>query len=467
VTTITLDFSSSYRAITDLDVSPGVVRDPFGWKGHGFPEAEVTLISSDGNTTIVPAFDPTEGFDAFTLSHSPGPHHLDLINPVGEVVLDFPVDVDGAPIWEDYVRPLYRGDAQVRRYLDDYDAYQQALTDWLAYVTTHAFTATQAFLSDHGGDLGVFTADNPLILEDFTLATTFYAVDITGSRFSDRFGGGALDDILAGGSGRDTVLGGFGNDVLLGNAGNDSLDGEDNADQLFGGAGSDLLLGGIGNDVLKGGVADDHLFGGAGADSLNGDDGDDEMDGGTGNDQLAGGAGNDVMGGNAGSDRLSGGVGDDFMSGGAGNDTLTGEAGNDHLLGDDGRDSLAGGDGADWLTGGAGTDTLSGGAGGDVFYFAVTGPANADRITVFQHGLDKIGLSRGAFAEVHAALDQQEFRLGTAALDGDDRIIYDQASGRLYYDPDGTRNGAGSAPQVLFAIIGNHAALTFDDFQVL
>ena len=50
---------------------------------------------------------------------------------------------------------------------------------------------------------------------------------------------------------------------------------------------------------------------------------------------------------------------------------------------------------------------------------------------------------------------------------GDDRILFDQATGRLYYDADRTLNGALSAPAVLFAIVTNHAALTFQDFYVL
>ncbi len=75
-------------------------------------------------------------------------------------------------------------------------------------------------------------------------------------------------------------------------------------------------------------------------------------------------------------------------------------------------------------------------------------------------------LDPAAFPAVGATPDLTEFIYGTAAKDGDDYIIYDQASGRLYYDPDGNQNGAGSAPQVLFAIIANHAPLIADDFSV-
>jgi cysteinyl-tRNA synthetase len=54
------------------------------------------------------------------------------------------------------------------------------------------------------------------------------------------------------------------------------------------------------------------------------------------------------------------------------------------------------------------------------------------------------------------------FHLGTAAADAGDRIIYDQPTGRLYYDPDGT----GARAQVLFAVLDNHAAITSVDFLI-
>ena len=41
--------------------------------------------------------------------------------------------------------------------------------------------------------------------------------------------------------------------------------------------------------------------------------------------------------------------------------------------------------------------------------------------------------------------------VGTAAADAGDRIIYDAATGNLYYDSDGT----GAVAQVLFATLDN------------
>lgn len=56
----------------------------------------------------------------------------------------------------------------------------------------------------------------------------------------------------------------------------------------------------------------------------------------------------------------------------------------------------------------------------------------------------------------------EEFHLGAAAQDTDDRIIYDQATGSLFYDADG--NGAGAA--VRFAVLANKALVTASDFYV-
>ena len=52
---------------------------------------------------------------------------------------------------------------------------------------------------------------------------------------------------------------------------------------------------------------------------------------------------------------------------------------------------------------------------------------------------------------------------GAAAHDADDRIIYDQTNGNLYYDADG--NGAGAA--ILFANLSGHPAIVAADFQVI
>ena len=78
-------------------------------------------------------------------------------------------------------------------------------------------------------------------------------------------------------------------------------------------------------------------------------------------------------------------------------------------------------------------------------------------------GTDKLGLDDAIFTAIGASLDAGEFVIGAAALDADDRIIYNQANGQLFYDADG--NGAGAAVQ--FATLQGSPALTVNDFTVI
>ncbi|MBA3527225.1 MAG: calcium-binding protein, partial [Sphingomonas sp.] len=124
---------------------------------------------------------------------------------------------------------------------------------------------------------------------------------------------------------------------------------------------------------------------------------------------------------------------------------------------------LSGGDGNDMLYGGLGNDRLTGGAGEDGFVFnsELDQRTNVDRITDFSVADDTIYLSRSVFNESLAGpLASGAFHEGTAAADADDRIIYDSATGNIYYDADGS--GAGAS--VLFAQVTAGTALTNVDF---
>jgi serralysin len=54
------------------------------------------------------------------------------------------------------------------------------------------------------------------------------------------------------------------------------------------------------------------------------------------------------------------------------------------------------------------------------------------------------------------------FHVGSAAADKEDRIVYNQAKGDLYYDAD----GKGGASKVLFAHLTDGTKLGFEDFFV-
>lgn len=150
------------------------------------------------------------------------------------------------------------------------------------------------------------------------------------------------------------------------------------------------------------------------------------------------------------------------------NSVLTGNASNNIIFGNVGDDVLSGLDGDDSLVGVAGHDTLTGGAGADAFVYGFTPLANsADQITDFEHGVDSVLLSAAdgdAFAGLPLnALAPGAFRLGGAALDSDDRILYNTATGDLLFDVDG--NGV-TAP-VLIARLTSVPALTAVDFWVI
>lgn len=157
--------------------------------------------------------------------------------------------------------------------------------------------------------------------------------------------------------------------------------------------------------------------------------------------------------------------GNDVVTGTTNNDRLLGAAGNDDLTGDRGRDNLNGGNGNDTLDGGIGHDTLTGGLGADRFEF--TAPLNAvhsDIITDFVSGTDKIVLDHDIFLGLAVGpLPLARIAFGTAAADGNDRVIYDQASGDLFYDKDGT----GAFSQVLLANLGAGTALANTDFAII
>ena len=333
---------------------------------------------------------------------------------------------------------------------------------------------------------------------------------ILGGRGNDRLCGNDGDDTLHGGSGNDRLDGGAGNDWLTGGSGNDWLDGGDGDDELDGGVGNDHLLGGTGDDLLSGGLGNDKLQGGCGDDSLTGGRGNDHLFGGEGDDtadysqdggtrgvvvnlgnellkacgiRLAGNQALDSWGnrdllgsienvvGTDNADVIVGNAGANALSGGDGADTLRGGAGDDELLGDGGDDSLVGGSGADVLGGGAGNDILCGGTDADSFVFDLPPGADAgvDEIRDFVSGTHKIVLDSEAFAGLLAAtpLPASAFVQGAGAVATatDQHIIYDNTTGTLYYDQDGS--DAGSAA-VAFAVLTNTpASLSESDFVVV
>jgi Ca2+-binding RTX toxin-like protein len=155
----------------------------------------------------------------------------------------------------------------------------------------------------------------------------------------------------------------------------------------------------------------------------------------------------------------------DFETYGAdgGANVLIGTAGRDRLHGLAGEDSLRGGGENDFLSGGMGSDKLTGGTGADVFYFNTLN-ANADVISDFRSGTDKIGLELNVFDALEKGkLDKEAFAIGED-FGADTRILYKESTGEIFYDADGA---GGNDTPYLIAVLSGQQKLVFSDFTVL
>lgn len=163
-------------------------------------------------------------------------------------------------------------------------------------------------------------------------------------------------------------------------------------------------------------------------------------------------------------DLLYAGAGNDTLQGGGGADRLFSEDGADRVLGQLGADTLNGGAGNDTLIGGTGHDVLIGGLGADAFVFAEAG-LHSDRITDFNEVQDVIRLdgdALGGFAYV-GQLRGADFRLGAVADDASDRLMYQKATGQLWFDAD----GVGGRANVLLADLADGTNLSAADIIII
>ena len=103
-------------------------------------------------------------------------------------------------------------------------------------------------------------------------------------------------------------------------------------------------------------------------------------------------------------------------------------------------------------------------AGNDSFVFSsLLDPGNIDTIGDYSVSDDTMRLDDAIFSALPAGnLSSAAFRIGSAAADASDRIIYDAATGAVYYDNDG--NGGNAAQQ--FATLSVGLSLTSSDFFV-
>ncbi|NBJ22740.1 hypothetical protein GR303_00005 [Microvirga sp. SYSU G3D203] len=339
---------------------------------------------------------------------------------------------------------------------------------------------------------------------------------------SDEFDGGEGHDLLKGYGGVDTLKGGNGDDQLAGGTRGDILDGGVGYDFAVYTDAVERVVADLANaaanqgfeaqgDVyvsiegLKGSRFDDLLHGDASGNALEGQDGSDRLEGRAGGDWLHGGQGFDfavywsaASGVTASLLAGSGSAGDAFgdtyvsiegLEGSGFGDTLQGDVlantlygygGADLLQGEGGNDYMEGGDGADTVSGGEGLDWLLGNAGADLFRFDTRLSAgNVDTLADFSVAQgDRIGLSASVFGSLPSTtvidmvgglpvgrtmLKSSAFTVGTAATAWEHRIVYDQATGAVYFDVD----GVGGIAQVQFAKVAAGTALTAAQFLLV
>jgi Ca2+-binding RTX toxin-like protein len=137
-----------------------------------------------------------------------------------------------------------------------------------------------------------------------------------------------------------------------------------------------------------------------------------------------------------------------------------------NLTGNEFAQQIIGNNGANKIDGKGGNDLLTGGGGKDTFLLTTTpnGSTNVDTIKDFKPIDDTISLSHLVFQGLAVGnLPSAAWALGTSATQADDRILYDQASGWLYFDQDGS--GSVYAP-IHFATVSAGVSVTAADFIV-
>jgi Ca2+-binding RTX toxin-like protein len=145
--------------------------------------------------------------------------------------------------------------------------------------------------------------------------------------------------------------------------------------------------------------------------------------------------------------------------------TITGNSGRNTITGKSDADSLNGGAGKYKLDGGKGHDTMTGGTGADKFVFSAPAKAaNADTITDFNAAHDMIVLSRKVFKALSkGTIDDADAAYATDADAASAHIVYNSATGALFYD----RDGAGSAGDEKIATLSPGLTLTADNFLIV
>lgn len=296
--------------------------------------------------------------------------------------------------------------------------------------------------------------------------------NLVGSSFGDVLTGDAGPNFISGGDGNDTIEGRGLGDVLSGDGGVNTV--------TYAHAKVGLTINLVGGLALpKTGVFDSisnfaNAIGTGFADEITGDANDNVLEGGAGADTLIGGGGantvsyvGSALGVTIDLQKQDGvlaqaGMGDgrgDVLSGFV---NVTGSRFGDKLTGDTGDNAVLGGLGADTLTGDQGADTF--------LYSSLA--EKGDHVVDFQFGLDHIDIAASGFSGLTGAplTDNVDFitastMAGLNATTAAATFLYNTATGRLFFDSD----GSGRKAATLLLTIDDHATgtLTAADIRIV
>ncbi|MEH2440025.1 calcium-binding protein [Nostoc sp.] len=290
--------------------------------------------------------------------------------------------------------------------------------------------------------------------------------NITGTAYADNIVGGNSEDVLNGGtSGNDTISAGAGNDYLnlSYSSGNNIVNGDDGNDTFYAYRvkGANTLNGGNGDDsfylsassTATSVLVTQTVNGGTGDDSLEVNYSSDTIKGITSTFNATTNQGSITSGTNRVSykkiERLN----------------ISGTAYADKIVGGNNGDVLYGYNGNDLLTGGRGSDALYGGDGTDTFAFNNYNEG-IDSLDDFNPTGEVIQVSAAGFGGSLAVgtLLASQFTIGSVASAIAQRFIYDNITGALSFDQDGS---GGAFSQVEFAQLNSGLSLSATNFVVV
>lgn len=373
---------------------------------------------------------------------------------------------------------------------DDDGAFGNTVASYLVNIDSTAERSTILKNLNSSVIKGSTIADDSAGLDHLWISTTDNGITLSG-QIDTIAGSNLLLSIIE----WDGLIGTTTNETLTGTSGNDIIDGNAGNDVIKAGQGNDIVYMGDGNDRVTLGNGNNKLYGETTkVDSDDGDDtvtagrGDNFIAPGTGNDTVKTGNGNNTVIGGSGNDKITTGSGNDIIDadgyyvddgeGGAGNDIISTGAGNDTIFLGNGFDTVLGGTGKDIFdfiaipTGASIPASSDGSSGGGFVLGAASSVSGSGSTSDFQgstsaggaptatvikdfnagknHGVvDQIYFDSSIFealsaSKLPAGLATTNFLVGkgvsgpSANETGvDDYLIFDTASGALYYDPDG------------------------------